>query len=83
MTPLSEMEVGRASLERFRTVLTQEHRGGSCVPPRGPAAPSRKGDLECQPGGGVAEVFGVPYSRGAGVDVRRVVIDGRRGTSSA
>lgn len=79
---LHEVQLGAASLERFRTVLNDEQWGRL----ERAAARARR-DFEGRVvwnvnstarGGGVAELLGslVPYSRGAGVDVRWVVIDG-------
>jgi trehalose synthase len=79
---LHEVQLGTASLERFRTVLNDEQWGRL----ERAAARARR-DFEGRViwnvnstarGGGVAELLGslVPYSRGAGVDVRWVVIDG-------
>ena len=79
---LHEVELGTASLERFRTVLSDEQWGRLQR-----AAVRAHGDFEGRViwnvnstarGGGVAELLGslVPYSRGAGVDVRWVVIEG-------
>jgi trehalose synthase len=82
MAPLHEPEVGSASLERFRTVLTDEQWDRLER-----AAVRGRRDFEGRifwnvnstaRGGGVAELLAslVPYGRGAGVDVRWVVIDG-------
>jgi trehalose synthase len=79
---LHEVELGTASLERFRTVLNDEQWERLQR-----AAARAHGDFEGRViwnvnstarGGGVAELLGslVPYSRGAGVDVRWVVIEG-------
>jgi trehalose synthase len=84
MTPLHEVELGVATLDRFQSVLNEEqwHRLQR-------AAERARSDFEGRViwnvnstarGGGVAELLSslVPYSRGAGVDVRWVVIDGDR-----
>ena len=79
---LHEVELGTASLERFRTVLSDEQWERLQR-----AAARAYGDFEGRViwnvnstarGGGVAELLAslVPYSRGAGVDVRWVVIEG-------
>ena len=79
---LHEVQLGTASLERFRTVLNDEQWERL----QRTAARARR-DFEGRVvwnvnstarGGGVAELLGslVPYSRGAGVDVRWVVIEG-------
>ena len=79
---LHEVELGTASLERFRTVLSDEQWERLQR-----AAARAHSDFEGRViwnvnstarGGGVAELLGslVPYSRGAGVDVRWVVIEG-------
>ena len=79
---LHEVQLGTASLERFRTVLNEEQWERLQLT----AARARR-DFEGRVvwnvnstarGGGVAELLGslVPYSRGAGVDVRWVVIEG-------
>ena len=79
---LHEVQLGTASLERFSTVLNEEQWERL----QRTAARARR-DLEGRVvwninstarGGGVAELLGslVPYSRGAGVDVRWVVIEG-------
>src|SRR5215207_6113277 len=79
---LHEVQLGAASLERFRTVLGDRQWAGL----EDAAARARR-DFEGRVvwnvnstarGGGVAELLGslVPYSRGAGVDVRWVVIQG-------
>lgn len=81
-TGLREIQLGTASLERFRTVLNDEQWERL----QRAAARGRK-DFEGRVvwnvnstarGGGVAELLGslVPYSRAAGVDVRWVVIEG-------
>jgi len=82
MTPLREVQLGTASLERFRTVLNEEQ-----WERLERAAARARRDFEGRVvwnvnstarGGGVAELLGslVPYSRGAGVDVRWVVMEG-------
>jgi trehalose synthase len=82
VTPVHEVEVGGASLDRFRTVLTGEQWERLQR-----AAERARRDFagrvvwnvnSTARGGGVAELLGslVPYSRGAGVDVRWVVIEG-------
>jgi len=82
MAPLHEVEVGSASLERFRTVLTEEQweRLGRAAARARRAFEGRVvwNVNSTARGGGVAELLGslVPYSRGAGVDVRWVVIEG-------
>ena len=79
---LHEVQLGTASLERFRTVLTEEQWKRLQR-----TAARARADFEGRVvwnvnstarGGGVAELLGslVPYSRGAGVDVRWVVIEG-------
>ena len=79
---LHEVELGAASLERFRTVLDEEQ-----WERLERAAARARRDFEGRVvwnvnstarGGGVAELLSslVPYSRAAGVDVRWVVIDG-------
>jgi len=79
---LHEVQLGTASLERFRTVLNDEQWERL----QRTAARARR-DFEGRVvwnvnstarGGGVAELLGslVPYGRGAGVNVRWVVIDG-------
>jgi trehalose synthase len=79
---LREVQLGTASLERFRTVLNEEQWERL----QRTATRARR-DFEGRAvwnvnstarGGGVAELLGslVPYSRGAGVDVRWVVIEG-------
>jgi trehalose synthase len=79
---LHEVELGTATLERFRTVLNDEQWERLQR-----AAMRAHADFEGRViwnvnstarGGGVAELLGslVPYSRGAGVDVRWVVIEG-------
>ena len=79
---LHEVQLGTASLERFRTVLDDEQWARL---KRTAARARREFDgrvvwnvNSTARGGGVAELLGslVPYSRGAGVDVRWVVIDG-------
>jgi trehalose synthase len=82
VTPVHEVEVGGASLDRFRTVLSGEQWERLQR-----AAERARRDFagrvvwnvnSTARGGGVAELLGslVPYSRGAGVDVRWVVIEG-------
>jgi trehalose synthase len=82
MTPLREVELGPATLERFQTVLSQEQWERLQR-----AAERGRSDFEGRViwnvnstarGGGVAELLSslVPYSRAAGVDVRWVVIEG-------
>src|SRR5215217_2165916 len=79
---LREVELGTASLERFRTVLNEEQ-----LDRVERAAARARADFEGRVvwnvnstarGGGVAELLAslVPYSRAAGVDVRWVVIEG-------
>jgi trehalose synthase len=79
---LHEVDLGTASLERFRTVLNDEQWERLQR-----AAARAQGDFEGRViwninstarGGGVAELLAslVPYSRAAGVDVRWVVIEG-------
>ena len=79
---LREVQLGTASLERFRTVLNEEQWERL----QRAAARGRR-DFEGRVvwnvnstarGGGVAELLGslVPYSRAAGVDVRWLVIEG-------
>jgi trehalose synthase len=81
---MDEVQLGTASLERFRTVLD----GEQWERLERAAARARR-DFEGRVvwnvnstarGGGVAELLAslVPYSRAAGVDVRWVVIDGDR-----
>ncbi|HEX6582396.1 MAG TPA: glycosyltransferase [Thermoleophilaceae bacterium] len=79
---LQEVQLGAASLERFRTVLDQEQ-WERLERAAGRARRDFEGRVvwnvnSTARGGGVAELLGslVPYSRGAGVDVRWVVIDG-------
>ncbi|HET8820650.1 MAG TPA: glycosyltransferase [Thermoleophilaceae bacterium] len=82
MTPVHEVELGTATLERFRSVLTDEQWQRLLR-----AAERGRKDFEGRViwnvnstarGGGVAELLAslVPYSRAAGVDVRWLVIDG-------
>ena len=81
---MREVELGPASLERFRAVLDNAQWGRL----EDTAARARRqfeGRVvwnvnSTARGGGVAELLGslVPYSRAAGVDVRWVVIDGDR-----
>jgi trehalose synthase len=82
MTPLREVELGTATLDRFQTVLNQEQWKRLQR-----AAERGRADFQGRViwnvnstarGGGVAELLSslVPYSRAAGVDVRWVVIEG-------
>jgi trehalose synthase len=82
MIPSRELEVGSVSLERFRTVLTDEQweRLGRAATRARQVFDGRVvwNVNSTARGGGVAELLGslVPYGRGAGVDVRWVVIEG-------
>ena len=82
MSRLQEVELGAATLERFKTVLSEEQWERLQR-----AAERARKDFEGRViwnvnstarGGGVAELLSslVPYSRAAGVDVRWVVIEG-------
>lgn len=82
MSGVQEVELGAATLERFRTVLNEEQWERLQR-----AAERARRDFEGRViwnvnstarGGGVAELLSslVPYSRAAGVDVRWVVIEG-------
>lgn len=82
MTPIREVELGGATLERFQSVLTEEQWERLLR-----AAERGRADFEGRViwninstarGGGVAELLSslVPYSRAAGVDVRWLVIEG-------
>jgi trehalose synthase len=82
VTPLREVELGAAALDRFRAVLTEEQWDRFQR-----AAERARRDFEGRViwninstarGGGVAELLSslVPYSRAAGVDVRWLVIEG-------
>jgi len=82
MSGLQEVELGAATLERFKTVLSEEQWERL----QRTAARARR-DFEGRViwnvnstarGGGVAELLSslVPYSRAAGVDVRWMVIEG-------
>src|SRR5215208_1546907 len=79
---LHEVQLGTASLERFRTVLNEEQwERLQRAAARGRAGFEGRVVWNVNStarGGGVAELLGslVPYSRGAGVDVRWVVIEG-------
>jgi trehalose synthase len=82
VSPLQEVELGGATLERFESVLSEERWQ------RLQSAAERGRRLfdgrviwninSTASGGGVAELLGslVPYSRGAGIDVRWLVIEG-------
>ena len=82
MSPLSEVNTGTASLDRFRDVLSQEQweRLGRTVTRARPLFAGRTiwNINSTARGGGVAELLSslVPYCRGAGVDVRWLVIEG-------
>ena len=82
MSGLQEVELGAATLERFKTVLSEEQWERLQR-----AAERARRDFEGRViwnvnstarGGGVAELLSslVPYSRAAGVDVRWMVIEG-------
>jgi len=79
---LREVQLGTASLERFRTVLNEEQwerlQRAAARARRDFAGRVIWNVNSTARGGGVAELLGslVPYSRGAGVDVRWVVIEG-------
>jgi trehalose synthase len=82
VSPLHEVELGAATLERFKSVLTEEQWQRFQL-----AAERARKDFEDRViwnvnstarGGGVAELLSalIPYSRAAGVDVRWLVIEG-------
>jgi trehalose synthase len=79
---IREVQLGTASLERFRTVLNEEQwqrLERAAARARNNFAGRVVWNVNSTArGGGVAELLGslVPYGRGAGVDVRWVVIDG-------
>jgi len=82
VSPVQEVEVGAASLERYRSVLTEE--GWVRLQRAGERARATFGGRviwninSTARGGGVAELLAslVPYSRAAGIDVRWLVIEG-------
>src|SRR5688572_5273854 len=79
---LREVELGPASLDRFRTVLSDEQwqrfQRAAARARRDFAGRVVWNVNSTARGGGVAELLAslVPYSRAAGVDVRWVVIEG-------
>src|SRR5688572_27025242 len=81
---LREVELGPASLDRFRTVLSDEQwqrfQRAAARARRDFAGRVVWNVNSTARGGGVAELLGslVPYSRAAGVDVRWLVIEGDR-----
>src|SRR5262245_50927308 len=81
MSPLQQVDVGAASLERFETVLTEEQwdrlQAAAERARRAFAGRVIWNINSTARGGGVAELLAalVPYSRAAGVDVRWLVIE--------